>query len=206
MSPVRTESLNDLKKNSKCEVILVTPANLSTYIINDQPLHPSYEFLSETHKADYLRTYFMHFHGGGYSDIKRCSGDWNPAFDYMRDNKNMLINSYHESGPDGVAGDAATKALWKEIPGNCAYIIRADTDFTREWYTTMIGLLEKKLESLKAHPATNPQSTPENTPGYPIQWTEMLGDIFHPLSAKFRDRIAFTVPPPVIYKHYSEYR
>ena len=53
---------------------------LDKYILQEHPLHQSFNYLSETHKADYLRTYFMRFHGGGYSDIKKTSGSWIDSF------------------------------------------------------------------------------------------------------------------------------
>ena len=59
-----------IDKVSQCNVILITPEKLNKYILNEHPLHPSYYYLSEVHKSDYLRTYFMRFYGGGYSDIK----------------------------------------------------------------------------------------------------------------------------------------
>uniref|UniRef100_A0A6C0I4I0 Uncharacterized protein n=1 Tax=viral metagenome TaxID=1070528 RepID=A0A6C0I4I0_9ZZZZ len=71
MSNARIECLNNLRTVSECNVLLITKDNLSNYILNDVPLHPSFNYLSETHKADYLRTYFMNFYGGGYSDIKQ---------------------------------------------------------------------------------------------------------------------------------------
>ena len=44
--------------------------------------------------------------------------------------------------------------------------------------------------------------TNDLSPGYPISWTEILGDIFHPLTSKYRDKILFTIPIP-IFKDYS---
>lgn len=199
MSQKRKECLDDLIAKCGCKVILVTPANLDNYIIKSHPLHPAYQYLSQTHKSDFLRTYFMHFHGGGYSDIKRCSGDWNKAFDDIIADKNKLINGYHEPSRDGVAGDEHTKSLWKEIPGNGAYIIRPHTEFTSKWYSTLIEILDSKLEALKKHPSTHPRAgfTPDVSPGYPITWAEILGDIFHPLTCKYRDKILFTLPIPL---------
>ena len=72
MSQTRKNCLIALKERSQCEVVLVTPYNLNDYILPDHPLH-------ESHKADYLRTYFMHFHGG-YCDIKDPGADWNNTF------------------------------------------------------------------------------------------------------------------------------
>ena len=77
----RKRCLYLIKKLSNVDVILITKDNLNQYIL--EPLHPSYEYLSFTHRADYLRTYFMHFYGGGYSDIKETTGSWDKYFDIL---------------------------------------------------------------------------------------------------------------------------
>jgi len=74
MSRQRHLCLEQLKKVTLCEVVLVTPHSLGKYLLDDHPLYPSFFYLSQTHKADYLRTYFMRFHGGGYTDIKQTTG------------------------------------------------------------------------------------------------------------------------------------
>ena len=198
----RQECLDDLIANCGCKVQLVNPGNLASFILPDSPLHPGYQYLSDVHRSDYLRCYFMHFYGGGYSDMKATSGDWNMAFEDINANNNILINGYHELSPDGVTSGEYPKSLWKEIPACGAYIIRPNTDFTREWYNQMISLMNNKLEQLKANPATSPRATPESQPGYPIGWSEILGDIFHPLTCNYRDRIIFTTPPPNMSKQW----
>ena len=70
MSDNRIECLENLKNVSECNVLLITKYNLSNYILSDVPLHPAFQYLSETHKADYLRTYFMHFYGGGIKKLR----------------------------------------------------------------------------------------------------------------------------------------
>jgi len=91
MSPQRKECLDFILANAKCEVVLVRPDNLDKYVLPDQPIHPAYQYLSETHKADYLRTYFMHFLGGGYTDIKKFEGDWNKAFDDINAREDIFL-------------------------------------------------------------------------------------------------------------------
>jgi len=196
MSPTRKECLDNLIATSGCKVQLIDPRNLETFLLPNVPLHDSYQYLSETHKSDYLRTYFMHFLGGGYSDIKNTTADWNKAFDDLNADPKMLLNGYHEPSPTGVAGDKSVKKHWNELPGNCAYIVRPQTNFTQKWYDLLIQKLDGKLEALKQHPADNPQSTPETTHGYPVKWTEILGDIFHPLADTCRGQFLFTTPPP----------
>lgn len=203
MSPNRKEMFDTLKAKVGCKIQLITPDNLSNYILKDHPLHEGYNLLSEVHRSDYLRTYFMHFHGGGYSDVKTTTGDWNKAFDDILQKDNILINGYHEPGPGGVHGGQLAKSLWKEIPGTCAFIMRPRSEFTTAWYEQMIQKMDEKLPALKKHPATHPRATPHVQPGYPIDWTELLADIFHPLVCNFRDRVLFTVPIPDFSKEHK---
>ena len=145
ISKNRIDSLINLENISKCKVILITIDNLNNYISNDQ-LHPAYNYLSETHKADYLRTYFMHFFGGGYSDIKKTTSSWIESYD------NLLNSDYWICGYQEIEGGVAYNELsnnWLELIGNCAYICKPHTPLTNEWYNEMIKLLDSKLDLLK---------------------------------------------------------
>jgi hypothetical protein len=193
MSETRIRCLLDIAIVSRCNVILVTPTNLHDYI-KSEDLHPAYKYLSETHKADYLRTYFMHHYGGGYSDIKQQTGSWENSFNYMECNKSIYICGYPESGEGDIAGDDTIKTLWRDLVGNCAYICRPNTPFTQKWYGEMVKLLDSKLEVLKVHPATFPQDCVERGTGYPIEWNEMLGRIFHRVLCEFKDKVIKGVP------------
>jgi hypothetical protein len=186
-----------INKNVECKLILVTPDNLNSFILPDQPLHEGYPYLSETHKADYLRTYFMHFLGGGYTDIKKFEGDWNKAFDDIIARDDIFLNGYHEKSQDDVAGDERAKSLWKQLPANGAYIVRPGTEFTTKWYTRMVEILDSKLDTLKKNPSTNPQATPDTSPGYPIEWAEILGRIYHNIACEYLDKFLFTAPIPI---------
>jgi len=201
MSDNRKRCLENLKNMEKCETILITSDNLQDYILSDNPLHEAYEHLSETHKADYLRTYFMHFYGGGYSDIKSPSDNWENAFENMRNDEKMYINGYRETS----AGDIAYYEVsdrYNELIGNGAYIVRPNTEFTNRWYNSMIQLMDSKLIELKNNPASSPQDTKGSSSGYPLEWNEMLGRIFHKELINCLPYILFTVPRPIT----SEYR
>ena len=54
MSENRKQAFENFKEESKATVILVKPDNLTTYLLPSAPLHPAFEYLTETHKADYL--------------------------------------------------------------------------------------------------------------------------------------------------------
>jgi Capsular polysaccharide synthesis protein len=196
MSKNRRECLEQLKSASQCRVILITPDNLNDYILPNAPLHKSYPYLSETHKADYLRTYFMHFHGGGYSDIKKTTASWVSAFDDIRSNSDCYINGYREQGPGDIAY-APNAKHWQVLLGNGAYICRPQTEFTAKWYNEMIQLLDSKLETLKKHPATYPQENAEDGNGYPLEWNELLGRIFHKLLMNYLPNLMYTLPRPI---------
>lgn len=199
MSTNRIECLDNLRNKSECEVLLIQPNDLEKYILTKSPLHPAYKYLSETHKADYLRTYFMHYYGGGYSDIKKTTGSWKKSFNDLKSNENVWICGYKEV-ENGVAyGPLGSK--WYDLVGNCAYICKPKTPLTTEWYNDMLKLLDEKHEQLKLNPSTHPQENSNTISKYPIEWNEMLGRIFHRICYKYKDHILNTLPP-CIFENY----
>ncbi len=201
MSRQRARCLKALRTYTRCNVLLITPSNLSEYILPEAPLHAAYPYLSEVHKADYLRTYFMHFYGGGYADIKIPRANWTKAFKDMKDTPTCLINGYHEASPNSI-GYPPTQDLWDRLVGNCAYIVRPRTKFTYAWYEDTIHLLDIKLEELKQHPSSHTRDCSELGTGYPIEWNELLGRIFHKHLASYLDNVLYTVPTP-LFKNYQ---
>jgi len=197
MSTSRIECLQQLKE-TQCNVILVTKQTLHQYILPDHPLHPSYEYLSETHKADYLRTYFMNFHGGGYSDIKKTTGSWIQSFDNLN-KSDYWICGYKEI--DGGVAYTPLSGKWEELLGNGAYICKPQTPLTIEWYKAMIQLLDTKLEELKKNPSTSYSDSKESGSGYPIEWNEMLGRIFHKISYQYKERLLNTLPICILHNY-----
>ena len=197
MSFRRIHCIQSLKHQTGCDVRLITVDNLKDYIVEGDPLHPAYEYLSETHKCDVLRTYFMYHYGGGYSDIKIPNGSWEKAFETMNDNPEIWINGYHETGPEAIA-HLPSAHLWENIPGNGAYIIRSKTPFVETWMNRQKKVLDFHYEALKENPSTQPDCCIEYVPGtkYPLHWNELLGRIFHEESAKYLDRIRFDIPIP----------
>lgn len=83
MSNNRRRSITSLQAVAGVPVVLVTPENLPQFIQPNAPLHPAFEYLSLVHKSDYLRCYFMHHLGGGYSDIKPCRHNWLASFEQL---------------------------------------------------------------------------------------------------------------------------
>lgn len=193
ITPNRIRGIKSLEQTSGVKVQLVTPDNLSEYIVPDDPLPEAYNYLSYVHRADYLRTYFMYHHGGGYADIKQTSASWVGAFEKLEKSDAYAIG-YPEIGFMGVAnGGIENQALkkdlrnhWRYLLGNGAYICRPNTPFTAEWYKETKRRVISFTPSLKLHPATDPFGK-EN--GYPVPWEKILGEVFHPLCLKYHDRL-----------------
>jgi hypothetical protein len=194
MSSYRQSALRNLIETSEANILLVTKDNLSDFILDTNPLHPAYTYLSNVHKSDYLRTYFMHFYGGGYSDVKGTHGSWKACFERMNDPSNS--DTYICGYPEIEGGVAAREYAnyWNELIGNGCYICKPNTPLTKEWYENMIALLDTKLENLKQHPATDFRDCKELGNGYPIEWNEMLGRIFHKVCYKYRKHLDRSLP------------
>jgi hypothetical protein len=192
LTPNRLKSIETSNAITRCKNILIKHAEIHDYIMDKHPLHPAYEYLSFVHKADYLRTYFMHFYGGGYTDIKGAGGSWISAFKDMMSQPDKLINGYQEIAKGAIV--APHIAPYYELVGNCCYICRPNSELTKDWYGSMIKLLDERLPRLKLHPAKDPRDCAERGKGYPIEWNEMLGRIFHSVISKYGTKIIKSVP------------
>jgi len=205
MSEKRKTCLKNLEKTGM-EVILVTSENLPQYLV--EPLHRCYKYLSETHKADYLRTYFMHFHGGAYCDIKTPTKDWIAAYNELLKDKTKYANGTKEIGggvPD-IHGDLALNEIlqreFDKLISLGGFIFRKNTPYTQEWYKNLMIKMDQIADKLEKYPSTCPQQTYSDGYPYPLRWAELLGEIFHPVCYKYKDRILQTVPPLI----YTDYR
>lgn len=182
-------------KNTDLDVHFVTKNNLHEYILKDHPLHEGYEYLSAVHKSDYLRTYFLHFYGGAYSDIKKQTQSFRPALEMLNKDTSIYGIGYPEKHRDDVAVVPNSKLYkklrknYKFLLGNGCYIFKPNTPFTQEWYDTLLNTMDKKYEKLKIYPAqTTRQRYTEEYP-YPFRWAELLGEIFHPLCLKYKHNL-----------------
>lgn len=213
-NPMPIERNNALRGMCKSglEVEFITQNNLSEWIVKGHPLHSAYPYLSAIHRADYLRVYFMHHYGGGYSDIKHINNSWIVSWNKLFESDKWAIG-YREVGPRGVAIIPSIKYIyllwhWKVLIGNCAYIFKPGTAFTNEWLKLSNEFLDSKLVDLKLNPA----NVPEDYRGrpfvgghskYPVRWTELLGNIFHPLCLKYSNFILYDLPHPDFNSNYE---
>lgn len=201
MSDQRKRAYEVMVSNIGCKVVLIDETSLGSFLNAEFRLHPSYEYLSYVHRADYLRTCFMHYYGGGYCDIKPVYHSWQASFKELSDSSSYCVG-YREVGESGVAIVpeplyGILRSNWKSLIGNGAYIFKPKTEFTFDWFHTMNDMLNVKHDLLKSHPASHPRDYfGSNGSKYPLAWTELLGNIFHPLCYKYRDRVLQTLSPP----------
>ena len=211
MSVNRLNALLSITMNSGCSVHLITKNTISRWELPSEPFHPAFQYLSETHKSDYLRAYLMYHYGGGYTDIKPTIKDWSEAFKKLR--KSRLYGlGYPEIGPHGVApvGGEQEKILkenYIKLIGLCAFIFRPKTEFTLEWISKTHQLLDEKMPQLIENPAKHPQDQlgirfqSGEISKYPLKWTELLGNIFHPIAYKYASMLLQEEIAP-IFKNY----
>jgi lipopolysaccharide biosynthesis glycosyltransferase len=182
-------TLKKIMNVSQCNVILITPENLNTYIIKDYPLHTGYQYLSDTHKTDYLRIYFMNFYGGGYSDINEPGGSWDNAFSELY-NSNYLICGYPETSYWGIAYEPY-RGQYKELIRISGFVCKANTPLTNELYKEMLELVDKHLAKLVLHSQNDSSKT---NSVYPIGLDEMRNVIFHKVCVKYKKSILKNLP------------
>lgn len=183
----------------------VTLSNLHAVNISSDPIHPEItaQHLSGIHKGDYMRSYLMYHFGGAYTDIEGgISLGWARFFDDFR--SDAWVYGAREPTRGGVAchpqklprlrmhGNCAPiKNSYKMLLHNQAYIFRAHSPLAREWLDENNRQLDDLAESLRLHPApTRGRCCLDEDPkGYPIRWAELHGEVFHPLSLKYTNRI-----------------
>jgi hypothetical protein len=200
--------------------VLVTPATLGDWVVRDHPIHPAYAYLSPVHRADYLRPYILHHHGGGYSDIKHQTASWLPAVGGILRSRWLLRGGYREirggtpriqhhlvNGRQYIltkpsprfAAAAVTNAMRLTFPvriGNCAFYFKPGSTYTRAWLAVVERRLDILLPKLRQNPARYPRDKAEDGNGYPVPWSWLLGDINGPLSMLFMPRLSRSLPAP----------
>jgi hypothetical protein len=191
MSPARERCFHTLKV-SELEVVLVTPKNLAEYI--KTPLHPAYEYLSYTHRADYLRTYFMHHYGGGYTDIKTTTSSWRNALNGL----NTDTYAYAAGYPEVFCASRNTHTCeqFENLIGNCAYIFKPYTQLTYEWLRVCESRLDIHMAALQNNPGRGAHDVYGTHGEYPLRWEEILGELFHDVCVQYLPSIRRNVPMP----------
>lgn len=187
MSADRKAGLESLRRvNPGVEVLVITPENRGEWILPEAPLHPAFGLLHHVHQADYLRCYFLHFHGGGYADIKTFRQAWLPAFEAMDDSDAWLmgyVNPRRWMTPNFADADLQ-RLMWRtsvQRLGQAAYISRPRTPLSAEWWRELNAVIDDATSELQAHPGGDP--------AYPLHWNRLLAQIVDPLTLKHRAHV-----------------
>jgi len=214
------EGLSD----TRCKIHIVTEETLPSFVRPEAPLHEGYRYVTAIQRSDYLRCYFSHFYGGGYSDIKPTTSSWLPTFAAVR-NADALGAGYseqwkgtgrfHRACVFGKYFYLEKEVSWSEayfrfqllnlrhksLIGNCSFILRPNSVLTKRW----LSMLEKRLDLLLPLLRENPGRYPKEAKGkdygsgpsrYPVPWSFLTGDILGPLSMEYRHQILRILPAP----------
>ncbi|MFM9108751.1 MAG: hypothetical protein ACKOWF_18855 [Chloroflexota bacterium] len=209
LPPLREQALWTIRECAGTPVELVTPANLSRYIV--EPLHPAYHLLSLTHRSDYLRAYLMHHHGGGYTDLKFQSFAWTPWFELLDATPWAYFCGCREHTASYIPHREPFTGMeesFLELCGQIHFLFRPLTVFTAEWMDKIHLILDRNLEALREHPGNyHPRAIAggvmeDDTDGahdgskYPLRWNEILAEPLLELMYRHRGQFLLEMPRP----------
>ena len=212
MTHNRILALNSIVYNCSVPVHFISKDNLNSWIHPDFPLHSSFPYLSAVHQCDYLRCYVLHVYGGGYTDLKPSFHNWNLFFDRLQNSDNMYGAGYTEIGEHGVACvggelEFEMKKNYLKLIGMCSLIFYPLSNFTFKWFDNMHNILDYKLSLLISNPAKHPLDhlgalfEGGHISTYPVQWTELGGNILHPLIYDNYNKFLHLDMAPVFYNY-----
>ncbi|WP_297623883.1 glycosyltransferase [Nocardioides sp.] len=205
MGPARQQGIESIvAHNPDLAHVLVTPDNLTEFVLPQHPLHPAYAHLSLVHRADYLRAYFMHHYGGGYSDIKQTDHGWRHAWQTLSDSPELWAIGYPEVSSASCGGrdlklGPDVRRRFNSLIGYAAFVFRPNSPFTAEW----LREVERRLDFYSQQLVLAPGNTWGDNPGYPIGWIELGSDLFHPLQLKYLTHIG---QDPALLPHLDDHR
>jgi hypothetical protein len=209
LTPRRKTNLQILKEQCGVELKFLDYITIQDYELPEHKFHEAYQYLSATAKSDYCRSYFMNFYGGAYCDIKRAEWDWNLYFDQLT-NSDQWIMGYNVSCDLDVAVDLndpeyqIMKDSWQQLIGAGAMICKPNTPLTEHWFKTMSDILDQKMDLLKQHPAKHIRDKLGwvTNSGYPLRWAEIGPETFMKSCFKFKDKLNYNLPCPILNEKY----
>nr|WP_300340646.1 hypothetical protein [Actinomyces sp.] len=181
------------RANPDLQFHLITEENLGEWVVDGYPIHPAFSSLSYNHRADYVRAYLMHHHGGGYSDIKAVTIDWARLIDQMNGDDVLWVigpaeRDYGNVSPavgEGPLGREQQTYFNKSIFQSC-FACRPHSPLTYEW----LAETERRLSYFSDLLAQSPADLPwGDNLSYPVPWNAVHGQIFSPLNLKYIDHV-----------------
>lgn len=220
MNENRTRSFEMMKSNLGVPLCLITKENIHEFILPEYPLHHTFQWLSDVHKSDYLRIYFLHHYGGGWHDIKPTLVNFKQVWDVFSDQEVYFVGRPEIEGGAAKVFDSEGNwmpDLWKDLVGCGWWIGRPNTPLSTDMYLKINELLDTNFELLKKYPAKTPFDKKKKSKfswvpfftskykGYPLPWT-VFGNIFHPLNYKYRAHVKRNLPADEKYNAGLPYR
>lgn len=215
MNSNRLNSFELLKQNIGVHIQLVTPENLSEFVLADFPLHDAYMYLSVVHRSDYIRAYLLHHYGGGWHDVKATEVSFENCWEEFSNSDIWLIG--RPELPNGAApvfleNGESISMYWDKLITVPAWIGIKQTAFSKELLEGIEQILDENYELLRRYPAkharekyTKPKNLLHRTllfikktaegrnPNYPLEWT-LFGNVFHPLVLKYQTHVSKKLP------------
>lgn len=176
-------------KNINIQSVLLYHDDIMNKILPNYPLHPIYQYLSENHKSDYLRCYFMHHFGGGYADIKvySANNNWAECFNMINNHPEYEVIGQAEFAA-GTFPEYRSRGILNKLVANGYFIVRPYSNFSTRWWNAVNAKLDEKFEIVKRYPAEFPRDGigSNKTSKYPMRWAEVQGEIFHRICYEMR--------------------
>jgi hypothetical protein len=190
LTPNRAAGLARMREvNPHTPVELITPDRLASFVLPDHPLPTAYRDLSLVHRSDYLRAYFLHHYGGGYSDIKRLDGAWQPSLDKLRASEAWALgNRLSDPAWAGQASDRLgvhLRRYYRQILSESTLIVKSHTQLSAEW----LREVERRIAYYAPALGESRGEIWGSAADYPIPWTGILADVLHPLCLKYREHV-----------------
>ena len=203
MSAVRRHALFVLRETCGCNNLLITPDFLKEFEVEDDPFHEGYPFLSFTHRSDYLRSYFMYHYGGAYSDIKPYSFDWNPYFAQLEESDKDFIGAQEACEEHVASDDPLIRQAYNKLASVTVFIYKPKSPFAKLWKDATKVKMDSILEELRLHDGSyHPRAVSSGAMcdpsvegrGYPLEWSELLGSLLHPLQYHNQEKYLTGIP------------
>lgn len=148
----RIKHLNTMQNKSGVPLEKMCAKNMIKYQVPEHPIHPGFFYLSAPHKSDYARAYVTYHYGGGYSDIKNCSEDWNKYFDELEKSDKDGIGTRRVENINGKLTTFPKTDSHYNFISVSLFIFKKHSPLLKLWIDYLNKILEKNLDKLKKYP------------------------------------------------------
>jgi hypothetical protein len=100
-------------------------------------------------------------------------------------------------------GKTYPEDIWKRMISNGYYIARPKTDLFKQIQDEQHKILDNRLEDLKNHPPPFSRCCMNHEGGYPLRWTEILGELTTDAVDKYNSHVLRPMKMPDRNKKYQ---